>query len=80
MDVDCAFLNSEVKSEVFIEQPEGFHDGTDRVYLLNNSLYPLKEAPGNWYECFDEFIRSLGFVRCNVDNFVCISERMELFV
>lgn len=67
MDVETAFLNSEVKSEVYIHQPEGFVEKKNMVYYLKKSLYGLRESPRNWYDLFNKFILKLGFARSNYD-------------
>ena len=67
MDVETAFLNGEVSSEVYVKQPEGYGDNTDRVYKLYKALYGLRESPRAWYECFDKFLTNLGFKRCDFD-------------
>ena len=42
MDVETAFLNGKVISKVFLKQPEGYEDGTERVCKLNKALYGLR--------------------------------------
>lgn len=67
MDVETAFLNGYVKSEVYVNQPEGYKTGDNKVYKLQKALYGLKESPRVWYDCFDIFIKTLNFVRSNYD-------------
>nr|GEW26874.1 retrovirus-related Pol polyprotein from transposon TNT 1-94 [Tanacetum cinerariifolium] len=47
MDVKTAFLNSELKEEVYVSQPEGFvdQDNPSHMYKLKKALYGLKKAP-----------------------------------
>nr|GFB24318.1 retrovirus-related Pol polyprotein from transposon TNT 1-94 [Tanacetum cinerariifolium]GFB24355.1 retrovirus-related Pol polyprotein from transposon TNT 1-94 [Tanacetum cinerariifolium]GFB24365.1 retrovirus-related Pol polyprotein from transposon TNT 1-94 [Tanacetum cinerariifolium]GFB24369.1 retrovirus-related Pol polyprotein from transposon TNT 1-94 [Tanacetum cinerariifolium] len=47
MDVKTEFLNSELKEEVYVSQPEGFVDQEypSHVYKLKKALYDLKQAP-----------------------------------
>ncbi|GKA13121.1 retrovirus-related pol polyprotein from transposon TNT 1-94, partial [Tanacetum coccineum] len=47
MDIKTAFLNGELKEEVYVSQPEGFvnPDNPSHVYKLKNVLYGLKQAP-----------------------------------
>lgn len=67
MDVETAFLNGKVVSEVYVKQPEGYNDFSNKVYKLNKALYGLKESPRAWYECFNDFIKNLGFDRSKHD-------------
>nr|GFA30345.1 retrovirus-related Pol polyprotein from transposon TNT 1-94 [Tanacetum cinerariifolium] len=47
MDVKAAFLNGELKEEIYISQPEGFvhQDNPSHVYKLKKALCDLKQAP-----------------------------------
>ncbi|GJT40062.1 retrovirus-related pol polyprotein from transposon TNT 1-94 [Tanacetum coccineum] len=69
MDVETAFLNGELKEEVYVSQPEGFID-PDRphhVYLLKKALYGLKQAPRAWYDTLSKFLLAQGFSKGVVD-------------
>lgn len=58
MDVESAFLNGRVKSEVYVKQPVGYSDRSDKVLKLEKALYGLRESPRAWYECLDEYLKS----------------------
>lgn len=67
MDVETAFLNGHVRSEVFINQPKGYETQDNKVFKLQKALYGLRESPRVWYDCFNKFIEKLSFVRSNYD-------------
>ncbi|CAI7878630.1 unnamed protein product [Closterium sp. NIES-53] len=48
MDIVTAFLNGILEEEIFMAQPEGFDDGSGRVWKLKKALYGLKQAPRQW--------------------------------
>ncbi|GJZ97918.1 putative ribonuclease H-like domain-containing protein [Tanacetum coccineum] len=69
MDVKMAFLNGELKEEVYISQPEGFvdQDNPSHVYKLKKALYDLKQAPRAWYDMLSSFLISQQFSKGAVD-------------
>ncbi|GKA68361.1 retrovirus-related pol polyprotein from transposon TNT 1-94 [Tanacetum coccineum] len=69
MDVKTAFLNGELKEEVYVSQPEGFvdHDNPSHVYKLKKALYDLKQAPRTWYDVLSSFLLSQHFSKGAVD-------------
>ncbi|GJT45966.1 retrovirus-related pol polyprotein from transposon TNT 1-94 [Tanacetum coccineum] len=69
MDVKTAFLNGELKEEVYVSQPEGFvdQDNPSHVYKLKKALYGLKQAPRAWYDMLSSFLISQQFSKGVVD-------------
>ncbi|GKC44106.1 retrovirus-related pol polyprotein from transposon TNT 1-94 [Tanacetum coccineum] len=69
MDVKTAFLNGELKEEVYVSQPGGFVDqeNPSHVYKLRKALYDLKQAPHAWYNMLSSFLISQHFSKGAVD-------------
>nr|GEX74189.1 retrovirus-related Pol polyprotein from transposon TNT 1-94 [Tanacetum cinerariifolium] len=69
MDVKTAFLNGELKKEVYVSQPEGFvdPDHLTHVYRLKKALYGLKQAPRAWYDTLLRFLLDKNFSKGAVD-------------
>ena len=47
---------------------------------LKRSLYGLKKSPRIWYQKFDTYILSLGFVRSKVDHYIYSKEEGGNFI
>ena len=64
MDVETAFLNADLKEEVYITIPEGIQrtDGCN-CFRLNKALYGLKQSPREWYNNINAILQSFGFKR-----------------
>ncbi|KAK1644529.1 hypothetical protein QYE76_062334 [Lolium multiflorum] len=56
LDVQNAFLNGELREEVYMQPPDGM------VCRLRRSLYGLKQAPRAWFQRFASVVTSAGFV------------------
>ncbi|GJQ96173.1 retrovirus-related pol polyprotein from transposon TNT 1-94 [Tanacetum coccineum] len=69
IDVKTAFLNGELKEEVYVSQLEGFVnlDSPSHVYKLKKALYGLKQAPRAWYDMLSSFFISQHFSKGAVD-------------
>ncbi|GKE73269.1 retrovirus-related pol polyprotein from transposon TNT 1-94 [Tanacetum coccineum] len=69
IDVKTAFLNGELKEEVYVSQPEGFidPDHPTHVYCLKKALYDLKQAPRAWYDTLSRFLLDNKFSKSAVD-------------
>ncbi|CAI7922107.1 unnamed protein product [Closterium sp. NIES-54] len=68
MDVTTAFLNGILEEEIFMAQPEGFDDGSGRVWKLKKALYGLKQAPMQWYLKLREVLEEIGFTPSSADH------------
>lgn len=71
-DVKTAFLNGELDEVVYMKQPIGFSDNTNRVCKLRKSLYGLKQASRCWNKKFRGVIERIGFMTCQTDQCVFI--------
>jgi hypothetical protein len=45
LDVEAAFLYSEIDYDIYVELPSGFGDSSKYVCILLKLLYGLKQAP-----------------------------------
>ncbi|GJR97861.1 retrovirus-related pol polyprotein from transposon TNT 1-94 [Tanacetum coccineum] len=69
MDVKTAFLNGNLREEVYVSQPDGFvdKDNPNHVYKLKKALYGLKQVPRAWYDMLSSFLISQDFSKGSVD-------------
>ncbi|GJW09699.1 retrovirus-related pol polyprotein from transposon TNT 1-94 [Tanacetum coccineum] len=67
MDVKTAFLNGDLKEEVYVSQPKGFVDQNNlsHVYKLKKALYG--QAPRAWYDMLSSFLISQQFSKGAID-------------
>ncbi|KAE8955633.1 hypothetical protein PR001_g32021, partial [Phytophthora rubi] len=69
VDFVTAFLNGELTDvTIYMEQPEGYEDGTDRVCKLRKGLYSLKQASKIWNDTLHKILVKLGFTQCTHDS------------
>nr|GEZ92870.1 retrovirus-related Pol polyprotein from transposon TNT 1-94 [Tanacetum cinerariifolium] len=69
MDVKTAFLNGNLREDVYVSQPDGFvdPDNPNHVYKLKKAIYGLKQAPRTWYDMLSSFLLSQEFSKGSVD-------------
>ncbi|PNX87842.1 retrotransposon protein putative Ty1-copia subclass, partial [Trifolium pratense] len=77
MDVKTAFLNGELKEEVYMTQPEGFTSLSDhnKVCKLQRSIYGLKQASRSWNIRFNNTIEKFNFVKCEEEP--CVYKKIS---
>ena len=74
MDVKGAYLNGILKEELYMMQPQGFTDGTDRVCHLIKTLYGLKQSGREWNKEFNTKLVGRNFKRTQSDPCVYIRQ------
>ena len=67
LDIKGAYLNGILKEKVYMRQPEGYEDGTDRICELLKTLYGLKQAGREWNNEFDSKMKKFGYNRTRSD-------------
>jgi hypothetical protein len=82
LDVNTAFLNSQLKETVYMKVPAGYSEFVDatvtpsmHVLQLNKSIYGLKQAGRDWYETQHAAMISLGFTRAKKDK--CVYRKLN---
>jgi len=73
-DIKTAFLNSPIEEDIYMQQPEGYEDGSNRVCHLKRGIYGLKQSSRNWNNKFHEFATSQGLKRSESDPCVYTKE------
>lgn len=68
MDAVSAYLNGTLKEVIYMEQPEGFSDGTKKVCKLEKSIYGIKQSGRVWNETINSELIKMGLVRSEVDQ------------
>ncbi|UYV83140.1 hypothetical protein LAZ67_22002407 [Cordylochernes scorpioides] len=74
MDVQSAFLNGDVKEEIYMTQPENFESKKypRRVCKLKKAIYGLKQAGMTWHAKLDSVLKEMGLEQMKTDNCVYI--------
>ena len=70
MDVKSAFLNGELKEEIYIWVPPGYKAPPGIIWQLKKDLYGLKQASQEWYKKLSQKLNSLGFTCIQADHCV----------
>lgn len=70
LDVKNAFLNGDLKEEVFMSLPPGFEKrlGSNKVCKLRKTIYGLKQSSRAWFERFGKAVISYGYLQSQADH------------
>lgn len=82
IDISNAFLHSDLKENVYMQQPRDFIDPNKPQYVckLKKFLYGLKQAPRAWFDKLFQALLRLGFVQSSSDASLFILHGPSLFI
>ena len=70
LDVEQAFIQSEVDTDIYLRLPPGCGSVSGKVVLFNKALYGVKQSGREWYQLLSTLVEC-GFEQCLVDP--CVS-------
>ena len=77
LDVKSAYLHGDLEETIYMQQPEGFSDGSPCVCLLIHSLYGLKQSGRAWNKMLDAHLKSLGYCQLNANHCIYIQQSSQ---
>lgn len=86
MDVTNAFLHSELDEEIYMSLPLGYTPPPgvslppNPVCRLNKSIYGLKQASRQWYNCFSSVLLANGFSPSPGDHSLFVKSSGSSFI
>lgn len=68
-------MHCEQDEKIYMRQHYGFvsSEYPDHVFILQKSLYALKQSPRQWYKCFDAFVLRIRYPRDSYDASIYFS-------
>lgn len=66
-DVKTAFLHGDLQEDVYMTQPKGFEDRSDRVCKLKKALYGLKQSARCWNRKFTDCLKEFNLRATEAD-------------
>lgn len=79
MDAVSAFLQGEIDTEIYMQQPPTYEKGSE-VCLLHKSIYGLKQASRLWNNKLDRVLQDIGFKRSKVDPCIYYNIDLKMFI
>lgn len=80
MDAITAFLQGDLTESIYMAQPEGFNDGSNRVCKLKKAIYGLKQSGRVWNEKLTKMLKSYGLIKSSNDPCVFYTADLSLIV
>eukprot|EP00833_Pecoramyces_ruminatium_P005698 jgi/Orpsp1_1/1179730/evm.model.c7180000070562.1 len=68
LDIQAADLNATLDKKIYISIPKGDKNYGKGFWLLNKSLYGLKQSGRNWNQTISNFLIDKGFIQSSVES------------
>lgn len=80
MDAVTAYLQGDLEEEIYMDQPEGYNDGSGRFCRLNKAIYGLRQSGREWNKKLDSALMSFGLTKSRSDPCVYFSGNFLLII
>src|SRR5258708_27133919 len=67
-----AYLNGDLNETIYMDPPEGISTTRDDVWLVEKSLYGLKQSGKAWNDKIHDILTTMGFNHCAEDQCIYI--------
>ena len=75
-DVKSAYLHGRLSEVIYMNQPPGYNDNSERSCLLVQSLYSLKQAGNVWNQELNHVLHEINFNQLKLD-YCCYIKRQD---
>lgn len=80
IDINCAFLNAELKDDVYMYAPEGVSLPQGKIFKLKKALYGLRQSPREWYKDIRQYFITLKFNPLTNDQCVFANQDRTIII
>jgi len=67
MDIETAFLNGDLKEEIYMDSPKGLECQEDEALLLVKTIYGLVQSAREYFRKFITILKKIGFTGGTID-------------
>jgi hypothetical protein len=79
-NIKLAFPNASIDEEIYVIQPIGFEENSNRVCLLNKALYGLKQSARQFYLFSANLLKELNFNSIVADQSVFYNSKSNIII
>ena len=80
LDADTAFLNSDLKEEVYMEVPNGIANAEKMMCKLYKTIYGLNQAASAWNNTIHAAFLQIGFRSSGADQCIYVKSQDDNYV